>query len=128
VLAELLAEAMIARTVTIRRCVECGNCQPRRGPRRCVECGSKTESAASSTTLECGHCGDVAVTSLTGIFGEDMADKCESCDIPGNVSVDGDGYVAWLESDAGRCNDKGLAPGHGFNSERSKQSENGGRP
>ena len=36
--------------------------------------------------------------------------------------------MPFVQTVRGPLRDKVLAPGHGFNSERSKQSENGGRP
>jgi hypothetical protein len=38
------------------------------------------------------------------------------------------GWIACMCREYGHRNPKVLAPGHGFNSERSKQRENGGRP
>jgi len=85
-------------TVTIKRCGECENCNPTTAE-RCEECGSTqlTECEACSD-LECNHCGDVAVESPTGMFHEDMADKCVSCGFPGHVSVY-DGTATWVVED-----------------------------
>lgn len=63
----------------------------------------------TADTLDCCHCGDVAVTSETGRFGEGDADRCETCGIPGQVIVDepdddGNASAHWYESEDGRCN------------------------
>lgn len=87
-------------SATIKRCVECGSINEL-GDAICSGCGhTEFEQPDSvSTYLECDHCGDVAVESATGIFHEDMADKCESCGHPGQVNV-GESDCCWLPSDS----------------------------
>jgi hypothetical protein len=44
--------------------------------------------ALRAATLECDHCGGVAIESSTGLFGEGDSDRCDTCGMPGHVSVD----------------------------------------
>lgn len=81
-------------TATLKRCLECA-CANEPGEPICTGCGHAEFSPPrpTATDLCCDHCGDVAVESPTGIFHEDMADKCVSCGFPGQAHVDeGDAY------------------------------------
>lgn len=51
----------------------------------------------SVADLECDHCGDVAIESPTGLFGDGDGGKCTTCGFPGVVSIDdaGDDATAW---------------------------------
>ena len=53
----------------------------------------------TTETLECGHCGGVAIESADGLFGEDDADACASCGMPGHVSIDEDTGASWTHHD-----------------------------
>jgi len=67
--------------------------------------------------LPCDHCGDTAVQGKPGrnglvLFCEGDADRCESCGIPGNISVDewdeesdGVGTAYFSVDEAGHCTD-----------------------
>lgn len=67
------------------------------------------DSNEKSAVLECSHCGDVAIESADGLFGEDDGDACLSCGMPGRVSVEEDesdydegdriGTASWLTDD-----------------------------
>ena len=61
-------------------------------------------------TLDCSHCGDVAIESPDGLFGEDDGEACMTCGHPGHVNgeesdEEGEdtGHAYWAASDEGRC-------------------------
>lgn len=82
----------------------------------CPECGpawmkAVVEEKARKNTLDCDHCGDTAIESDHGLFGEDDGEKCMSCGYPGSVRIEenfGDGpeTAYWSSYDDGnsKCN------------------------
>ena len=65
-------------------------------------------------SLSCDHCGDDAIESPDGLFGDGDGEACMSCGFPGWVAVDGDDYdedasVHWQlsDDDAAVCRDLG---------------------
>jgi hypothetical protein len=71
---------------------------------------------SAPASLECSHCGDVAIESPDGLFGEGDGGACMTCGHPGHVNVDivldecedeGDdeprAVAYWSVSDEGRC-------------------------
>lgn len=86
---------MSEMTAMLKRCLECESANEPDAT-ICDACGH-TEfqpPEPAGTELCCDHCGDVAVESPTGIFHEDMADKCKSCGHLGQVHV-GEAGVYW---------------------------------
>jgi hypothetical protein len=67
-----------------------------------------TDEAVIVTELECDHCGDVAIESATGLFGDGDGEACLSCGMPGCVSIDDAGDIEdnvayWRCDDEARC-------------------------
>ena len=75
--------------------------------RDCYDQSVRENGVAMSTpihTLECCHCGDDAIESKDGLFGQDEGDACMTCGFPGHVDVDegtedDNGIASWSITD-----------------------------
>lgn len=72
--------------------------------KRC-DCGNENLGETTQpATLECSHCGDAAIESTSGLFGEDQGGACVTCGFPGIVRVDEDtAYWSIGDSEGAVC-------------------------